>query len=97
MMILLASRTLLYTYIPVSELRLVKVSDIIVTVNSSWRTPPITNDYWNFGPEAKRIGGEMGRFEETTADEAFHISSWSLEDKERTLKTLAAYDRRWRL
>ena len=35
----------------------------------------------------------MGHFEETTADEAFHVSSWSQEVKERTLKTLAAYDR----
>ena len=39
----------------------------------------------------------MGHFEETTADEAFHVSGWSLEVKERTLKTLAAYDRRSRL
>ena len=36
----------------------------------------------------------MGHFEGTTADVAFHVSSWSLEVKERTLKTLAAYDRR---
>ena len=29
----------------------------------------------------------MGHFEETTADEAFHVSSWSLEVRERPLKT----------
>ena len=30
----------------------------------------------------------MGHFEETAADEAFHVSSLSLEVKEQTLKTL---------
>ena len=40
-------------YIPVSELRLVKVSDIIVTVNSSWRTPPITKRLLELRPRSK--------------------------------------------
>ena len=39
-------------YIPASELRLVKVSDI-VTVNSSWRTPPITKRLLELQPRSK--------------------------------------------
>ena len=39
----------------------------------------------------------MGHFQETTVDEAFLVSSWFLEVKEQTLKTLAPYDHGSRL